>query len=125
MLVLRILALAALISALPVTGLAGGKVELTDQGLDEVTAAGIPGLINFSFTLFYRPPFFPPDHQVTTGNRNPSVTGNVLPLLAVKTTQVGPTQFTNGLGQPVPLIQTSQQLTPFFAKPGVVGFKFP
>ena len=125
MLVLRILALAGLISALPATGLAGEKVELTDQGLDEVTAAGIPGLINVSFTLFYKPPFFHPDNQVTTGNSNPSVTGNVLPLFAVKTTQVGGTQFTNGLGQRVPLIQTSQQLTPYFVKPGVVGFKFP
>ena len=125
MLALRVLMLAGLISALPGTGLAGGKIELTDQGLDQVTAAGIPGSINFSFTLFYRPPLFSPTNQITTGNKNPSVTGNVLPLLAVKTTQVGATQFTNGNGQPVPLIQTSQQLTPFFAKPGVVGFKFP
>ena len=122
---LRILAvMAVLLGVFPALALAGAKVELTDHDMDEVTAAGIPGTINFSWTLFYKPPFFHPTNQVTTGNSNPSVTGNVLPLLAVKTTQIG-TQFTNGLGQPVGLIQKTQQLTPFFVQPGVIGFKLP
>ena len=123
---LRLLALMVLLVGLfPGQGLAAGKVELTDQGMDEVTAAGIPGSINFSFTLFYRPPFFLPHNQVTTGNSNPSVSGNVLPLVAVKTTQVGATQFTNGLGEPVSLIQKTQQVIPYFVKPGIIGFKTP
>jgi hypothetical protein len=105
--------MAVLLCLLSGPAFAGGKkIELTDNEMDTVTAAGMTPLITTSLTLFYPPPFFPPNHQVTLNGSKPSVTG-VLPLLAVQTTNV--------LG----LIQTSQQLIPYFVQPGVIGFKKP